>query len=299
MGIISFTDVASSETCARRFLLGFCWKNHQRYCPRCLERKLYKLSGGKRRCTRCLYTFHDFSRRFINSCEFTCQQWLWFLKLFEMKVPYQEIAAQLRVSPATVFKACDLVRRAILAQAMDAQEYYSLGVWPGPGQPKAPASSPDSPVFGLMEINGHVICDVLPELSAENLVHFKLNFHLKTASLGQVVYTAPYQQYRTLACCGPSLWSTGYIDHNDGRLPADAMKFWNHVKKQLKLLRGIAPSQFPLHLKEWELRFNHRDESLLPVLAAALCTIVPRARSRQLYEMEEPGYQDQRRWRKG
>lgn len=275
MGIISFTDMASSETCARRFILGFCWKNHQRYCPRCKERKLYKLSGGRRRCTRCLYTFHDFSRRYINGCAFTCQQWLWFLKLFEMNVPNQEIATQLRVSPATVFKANDLMRRAILAQAMDAAEYYSLGIWPGPGQVKTGGTLLDSPVFGLMEINGHVICDVLPEFNAENLLHFKLNFCLKTASLGQVVYTAPYQQYLTLVCCGPSLWTPRYIVHCDKRLPAESMKFWIYVKQQLKMLRGIMPSQFPLHLKEWELRFNHRDQSLLPVLTAALCGFVP------------------------
>lgn len=299
MSIIPFTNVVSSETSSRKFILGFCWKNHQRYCPRCRERKLYRLTGGRRRCTRCLYTFHDFSRRFINSCAFTCQQWLWFLKFFELYVPNQEIAAQLGVSQTTVFKASDLARRAILAQAMDAREYYSLGIWPGPGQARSGAPPADSPVFGIMDINGHVICDVLPELGPEDILHFKLNFRLKTASLGQVVYTAPYQQYLALVCCGPSLWTPGYITHNDKRLPVDSMKFWIYVKQYLKMLRGVMPSQFPLHLKEWELRFNHRDESLLPVLTAALCAIVPYGPSPRFSEAQEPRGRDEGRRRGG
>ncbi len=37
-----------TETSARRYLLGFCWKNHQRFCPRCRCRKVYRLADGRR-----------------------------------------------------------------------------------------------------------------------------------------------------------------------------------------------------------------------------------------------------------
>ncbi|MBG0777156.1 MAG: transposase [Desulfovibrionaceae bacterium] len=277
MDIITFNAITSSRRAARRYLLGFCWKNHQRHCPRCRERKLYKVAGGRRRCARCNYTFHDFSQRFVNGCAFSPQQWLWFLKLFEMDVENQEIAAQLDVSYATVLKAKDVLRRAILARAPDAAEYYARGFWPGPGRPQPAEAMADSPVFGVVDINGYILCDVLPGLDAESLLHFKLHFHLKTASIGHVVYTAPYRNYLTLICCGPALWPTRTVAHNDPRLPANGLDFWIYARQRLKRLRGVTPAQFPLHLKEWELRYNHRDQDLLPVIASALCGFVPRA----------------------
>lgn len=275
MGIISFNEIASSENAARKYFLGFCWKNHQRYCPRCRERKLYKVLDGKRRCARCHYTFHDFSQRFIRGCGFTFQQWLWFLKLFELNVHNQQIANQLKVSYATVLKAKDVLRRAILAQAPDAAEYYELGGWPGPGRPRPEDQPVDSPVFGIMEFNGFILCDVLPHLDPESLFHFRLNFRLAMTCLGQVVYTAPYQQYFMLVCCGPSFAPIQHLTHKDGRLPADSHEFWGNAKQHLQRMRGVVPAHFPLYLKEWELRHNYRDQSLVPILASALCSFVP------------------------
>ncbi len=275
MDVIQFNQLASSQKTARRYFLGFCWKNHQRFCPRCRERKLYHVSGNRRRCARCHYTFHDFSQRFINGCAFTFQQWLWFLKLYELDVPNMEIGRQLKVSYITVLKAKDILRRAILAQALDANRYYETGIWPGPGRKKPEEIMRNSPVFGVMDLDGYIICDLLADLSVDSILHFKLNFYLKTGSQGQVVYTSPYQQYNTLVTCGPDLWPTRFTQHEDSRIPADSSEFWAYVKKRLKRIRGVSPASFPLYLKEWELRFNHRKESLIPVMAGALCGFVP------------------------
>ena len=201
INIIAFNSITFSENKAKRFLLDFCWKNHQRFCPHCKNRKLYHLADGRRRCGRCGYTFHDFSRRFLNRCAFTAQQWLWFLKLFSLDLSPAAIGEQMAVSYATVLKAADTVRRAILAQALDASRLYTAGVWPGPGNPMPEQDMVNAPVFGIIELGGMAICDLLPDLNAENLLHFKLNFCLKTASIGQVVYSAPYKQYQSLVSC--------------------------------------------------------------------------------------------------
>ncbi len=275
MDIITFNDKASSEKSARKYFLGFCWKNHQRHCPRCRERKLYKLAGGKRRCARCGYTFHDFSRRFINGCGLGFQQWLWFLKLYELNVPNREIAAQLKVTYATALKAGDILRRAVLARAVDAEQYYAGGVWPGPGTPRPAGRASKPPVFGVLDLNGYILCDLLADLDPEGLLHFKQNFRLETACIGNVVYTAPYRRYLTLVCCGKALWPTRFISHDAAGLPADSHAFWRFVKHRLREIRGVRESRFPLRLKEWELRFNNRDQSLLPVFADALCSFTP------------------------
>jgi len=273
--ITGFTNLIFSESTARRYLLGFCWKNHQRFCPRCRERKLYHVSDGRRRCARCGYTFHDFSRRFLNACAFSPRQWLWFLKLFELMVPARDIAQQMGVTYATVLKAQDTVRRAVVAQALDARALYAAGVRPGPGRQGAAARDADSPVFGIIDINGYAICDVLSGLTAEDLLRFKLNFHLATSSVGNVVYTAPYRTYQTLVACGPSLWPSRLVRHEDKRIPAEAGGFWAFARRHLARLRGVDPAHFPLHLKELELRYNHREQNLVEMLAKALCGLVP------------------------
>lgn len=274
--IISFNSLTFTEKSARKFLLDFCWKNHQRYCPSCKNRKLYRLADGRRRCGRCGYTFHDFSRRFLNRCAFTSRQWLWFLKLFALDIAPVCISTEMDVNYATILKAADTVRRAIVAQALDAERLYEAGVWPGPGNPMPTAAIVDAPVFGIIELGGVAICDLMPSLSAENLLHFKLNFYLKTASVGQVVYTAPYKQYLSLVSCGPGLWPAKYIRHADKRLPVEASPFWTFAKLRLRHMRGVPASHFPLYLKECELRYNSRDQDLVPILAQMLCMFVPR-----------------------
>ncbi len=275
MDVIGFNDLVSSESAARRFFLGFCWKNHQRFCPRCRERTLYRVAGGRRRCTRCGYTFHDFSRRFIAASAFDCRQWLWFLKFFELGVPPRDVAAQMRVAYHTVLKAQDLVRRAIVATALDAGVLYRAGLRPGPGGKKTGPEMTDAPVFGIIEVGGVAICDIMADITPEDLLLFKCNFRLRTASVGGVVYTAPYQKYQTLVCCGPALWPARYMRHEDRNLPADASGFWTFVKHRLALVRGLSPGHFPLYLKEWELRYNRREGGLLEAMAKALCGFVP------------------------
>ncbi len=280
INIITFNSMTFTEKSARRFFLDFCWKNHQRFCPQCKNRKLYRLADGRRRCGRCGYTFPDFSRRFLNRCAFSAQQWMWFLKLYALEVPPAAIAAEMGVAYATALKAADTVRRAVVAQALDAPRLYAAGVWPGPGNPQSDVEVVDAPVFGLVELGGMAICDLLTELRAENILHFKLNFCLKTASIGQVVYTAPYKQYLALVSCGPGLWPARFIRHEDKRLPVEASPFWSFAKQRLRQMRGVPASHFPLYLKECELRYNSRHDDLLPVLAQALCAFVPRQAGR-------------------
>ncbi|NLV95993.1 MAG: IS1595 family transposase [Desulfovibrionales bacterium] len=257
-------------------MLDFCWKNHQRFCPRCKCREFYRLTDGRRRCKRCLYSFHDFSRRFLNRGAFSCQQWLWFLKFFALEIPLASIATEMDISYATVLKAADTVRRAILAQALDAEKIYAAGIWPGPGNPLPDKKIFDVPVFGIIEVENMAICDLMPNLQAEHLLHYKLNFYLKTASVGQIVYTAPYRHYQALISCGPGLWPMPHIQHKDRRLPIEGTAFWSVTKRRFQQLRGISASHFALYLKEFELRYNAHGQDLFAILAQAMCAFVPR-----------------------
>ena len=105
MDLNTYYKLIYSENMARKYLLGKYFKNHQRICPRCRERKLYKLKEGRYRCSHCDYTFHDFSGRWINQGRLTCIQWLSLIKLFELEVSVRKMALQLNVSYRAVYRA--------------------------------------------------------------------------------------------------------------------------------------------------------------------------------------------------
>lgn len=285
MDFISYENLIRSENSARKYLLGFCWKNHQRFCPRCRHRKLYPLSSGRRRCARCKYTFHDFSRRFLNIGNLSPQDWLRVIKLFELEVPQSTIAQQTCLAPNTVAKALNTIRLAIAAQALDAHQLYEAGLGRDVLKSHAPADAAhdDScwpPIFGLVEQGGLAFLDILPDLNVESLIHFKRNFRLRTAALGSVVYTDRFSPYLSLLVSGPQEiwrdWQGNPVAHKDKGLAVDTtQQFWRFAKERLRRYRGIAPERFPLYLKELEFRYNHRNADIFEEISRLLCTFVP------------------------
>lgn len=282
MDFQSFEKIIQNENSAKKYLLQFCWKNHQRFCPKCRIRKLYALQQNRRRCSRCGYTFHDFSHRFINNGNLTCQQWLRLLKLFELEVPTGRMAEQLNISYNTAYKSVTTLRMAILAHSLDAR--LIIGYIDGLGFGKSgkfhlgtsSRNNTRMPVFGIVERGSHVFADLIPELDGDSIIHFKMNFHLKTASLGKIIYTDRFKQYAALLVGGNNLSSAYNIRHTDKGLFIDSSKgFWSFSKDWFRRLKGISPRNFPLYIKELEFRYNHKNEDIFPLLAQFLCAWVP------------------------
>ncbi|HEU6436073.1 MAG TPA: hypothetical protein VE028_01310 [Nitratidesulfovibrio sp.] len=86
---------------------------------------------------------------------------------------------------------------------------------------------------------------------------------------------APYRQYRALVCCGESLWPSRLVRHDDRRLAAEAVGFWGFARQRLTQLRCVTSAQFPLHLKELELRYSRRENELFEPLVQAVSGFVP------------------------
>lgn len=263
-------------------MLQFCWKNHQRFCPKCRSRKLYSLRDGKRRCSRCSYTFHDFSQRFINNGNLSAQQWLRLIKLFELEVPTGRMAEQLGITYNTAYKAATTLRMAILAHSLDARliirsieglDFSKSGKFHLDMSTKTGGRMP---VFGIVERGPHVFADLIPELDGDSIIHFKMNFHLKTASLGKIIYTDRFKQYAALLVGGSHLSAIYNIRHADKGLFIDSSKgFWSFSKDWFRRLKGISPRNFPLYIKELEFRYNHKNDDIFSILAEYLCAMVP------------------------
>ncbi|NCD24613.1 MAG: transposase [Deltaproteobacteria bacterium] len=282
MNFQEFEKIVKNENSAKKYLLQFCWKNHQRFCPKCRARKLYALRQGRKRCSRCGYTFHDFSQRFVNNGNLTCQQWLRLIKLFELEAPTGRVAEQLNVSYNTAYKSVTTLRMAIMAHSLDARlifrsiEGLDFGKSGKFHLDMSSKSSTRMPVFGIVERGPHVFVDLIPELDGDSIVHFKMNFHLKTASLGKIIYTDKFKQYAALLTGGSHLSSVYNIRHADKGLCIDSTKgFWSFSKDWFRRLKGISPRNFPLYIKELEFRYNHKNEDIFPILAEFLCAWVP------------------------
>ena len=187
-------------------MLGFCFKNQQRICPRCRCRKLWKLADGKRCCSRCRYSFHDLSGRWINACRLPLDDWLRVVKLFELELSTRKIAEQMNLAYNTAHKAVMTIRYAILAHADDAEdillggeveldESYFGGKRKGK---RGRGAAGKVPVFGVLERDGRVYVQVVPNVKATTL----LGFTTKKVRRGSLVYTDKYKAYDTLMFCG-------------------------------------------------------------------------------------------------
>lgn len=119
MDLDTYYRLISSEKAARKYLSRKCRKNGHRFCPRCTQRKLYKLADERYRCSLCDYTFHDFSGRWINYGRLSALQWLSLIKLFELEVSVRKMSLQLGLSYRAVYWAVSTIRMAILSHALE------------------------------------------------------------------------------------------------------------------------------------------------------------------------------------
>ncbi|MBI5518701.1 MAG: IS1595 family transposase [Desulfovibrio sp.] len=273
-----------TEDAARELLLGLTWPDGAKHCPRCRAKAPYQLAGGRLRCGGCRYTFHDFTGRWLNETGLSPLKWVGLAKAFAQELSTREAAAQVGISYNTAFKALTVLRLAIVAQGADAPQLL------GPGAPLYPlldaAHSEDKdfapgtalPVYGLLSRSRHIFVDLLPELTAESVLHFNHNFHLRVARHGSILITDRYKTYDALILCGDENLPYHYLLRHPGQIFAESggCPFWDFARPRLRQFKGLSWRRFPLYLKELALRHNLGGQALAPALLAALCTPVPK-----------------------
>uniref|UniRef100_I2Q0H8 ISXO2-like transposase domain-containing protein n=1 Tax=Desulfovibrio sp. U5L TaxID=596152 RepID=I2Q0H8_9BACT len=275
---------AKSDESARRLIERFCWPAGRPRCPRCAHEKAYVLAQGRLRCAGCRYTYHALTGRFVGLAGLSPRQWLRLLTLFAARETAHAMAAALAVAYNTAYKAATVTRLAILADSLDGLAVLGgplgreLGFAGGVLRPK-PADAPLAavPVFGILEREGTVFVDYLPDMTPGDLLHFNLHFSLPLSRLGAIVYSDRYQRYQTLVTCGSDLLARRFVEVA-GRVPAVEPRregFWPYARERLVRFHGVTARKFPLYLKELEFRYNHRDDDILPILLEKVCAVVP------------------------
>jgi transposase len=280
MDLTAYYDIISSETKAYRYLSKKCLKNGHRICPRCNCRKRYKLGDGRYRCSCCKYSFREFSSRWIKHGRLSCIQWLSIIKLFELEVSVHKMARQMKMSYKAVYGAVSTIRMSILSHAEDAgtllggeielDEAYFGGRRKGN---RGRGAAGKVPVFGILERDGLVHVNVVPNVTAETL----LGLTIKKVRRGSVVYTDKFRSYDSLMFCG---YRHLKVDHDryfsSGKVYINGMEgFWSWAKERFIKHHGVSKEYFPLYLKELEFRYNNRNSDIFDLIANYLCDLVP------------------------
>jgi transposase len=279
MDIKSFHLIVRKENIARRFLAKRLWKNYRRFCIRCKSYKVYRLSDGRFRCKRCGYTYFEWTGRWLGKLKISAIDWLWIIKLFELELSTRKIAKQVSISYPTVLKAVDLIRRSIVTESkgdrdliegeVEMDEAYFGGKRKGK---RGRGAGHKIPVFGILERQGIVQVEVLPNVSAQSL----LNLTVKKVRRGSIVYTDKFRGYDALMFCG---YRHLRIDHekvfSSGKVYINGLEgFWSYAKERLIKHHGVSIQKFPLYLKEMEFRYNHRNQNIFEILTQNLCNFV-------------------------
>ena len=122
-------------------------------------------------------------------------------------------------------------------------------------------ASGKTPVIGLLKRGGKVFTQIVENCSKQALVPIIKGKVLSEAT----VYTDGWKSYDGLILDG---YKHHRIHHHEnqfarGRNHVNGIEsFWSFTKLRLAKLHGIRPNYFPLHLKESEWRFNHRQDNL-------------------------------------
>ena len=118
-------------------------------------------------------------------------------------------------------------------------------------------------VFGLLERGGRVYSVVVPDCTKETLMA-KIRDH---SAKGSVYYTDEFGGYNDLRSHGKHLPVNHQVAFKSGRSHINGIEgFWSFAKDWHRQTHGVDPDNFPLYLREYEFRFNHRADDLLDLL---------------------------------
>ena len=117
-------------------------------------------------------------------------------------------------------------------------------------------------VFGIYKRNGKVFTEIVFDVKKHTLqaiIHGRV-------SIETIIHSEFWRGYNSLVDVGYSKHRR--INYSDnvfaiGDVHINGIEsFWSFAKRRLQKFNGVPTATFYLHLKEYEYRFNHRNENL-------------------------------------
>jgi len=239
-------------------------------CPKCNSKKLYKMSSGKRRCSKCKYDFipHRLPLRL------TRNEWKRIINLFLMEQSSNSIIERTGFERRRVFRALTRIRIVLAKDVpetfsgiVEVDETYLGGQWKNKRKmirdrgTKRGRGTKKQPVFGILCRNGQVWAEVVESVEADTLQPLIS----RKVSVGSTICSDTWKAYTGIAARGyvHRLVNHGEKQYSDGKgNHINGLEgFWGFLKRKLASKGGITRSKLPLYLAEYVWRYNHRVDS--------------------------------------
>lgn len=274
--ISMFSSVTKSEVYFRHLK----WQG-RRQCPWCKCRKIYRLSGGKFKCSKCRKLFTEFSGTYLSGIKIPLNHFVYLLDMFVLGVPVYRLLKRSSFSRSTIQRIFRLFRQAIynnslselkqLSGSLELDEAMFGGYRPGK---RGWGAEGKSIVFGMYQRNGRVIVFPVSNRRRETLEPI-IKKHTK---IGSIYYTDEYEGYVSLVVRGKHIRVKKEKGKPVGEDHINGMEgFWSYAKTWLYHYRGVPRNYFHFYLKEIEFRFNNRDKDLFDEMSKLLVNLVSKS----------------------
>lgn len=266
-------STANSVTKSRAYFRHKKWRGRRR-CPWCTQRRIYRLSSGTFKCSRCRKKFTNFTNTYLSGIRLPLNEVLYLLHLFVFGVPVYRIIKSTKRNRMTLQRLFMRFREAIyeyslhelrqLSGEIELDEAMFGGHRPGK---RGWGAAGKHIVFGIYQRNGRVVVFPVPNRKQATLEPL-IAEHTKW---GSIYYTDEYEGYVGLAVRGTHVRVVKEEGRPMGRDHINGMEgFWSYAKTWLYHYRGVPRQYFHLYLKEIEFRFNNRDKDLFDELVNIL-----------------------------
>jgi len=243
-------------------------------CPRCRNRKLYKVRRGKKRCSACRY---EFKTRPVKSIRLSSFQWQKLIEWFLLERSGLWTAQRMGLGKNLVYKTfkqirqvCSLDIPGIFSGTVEVDETYLGGQKKNKrkgillkekqqGQEsKRGFGTKKQPVFGILARSGQVFARLVDDTEAGDLIPIIE----KKVEKGTRICSDTWRAYTGLATRG---YVHRTVEHQKkeyarGKNHINGLEgFFGYLKRKLASKGGVRREYLTLFLSEYVWRYNYRN----------------------------------------
>jgi transposase len=237
-------------------------------CPRCGNKKSWKVRREKRKCSSCRYEWPK-DRLPLHLSR---PEWKKLLRWFVLGLSSAAISREAGLGRGQVLRALMIVRESmardippVFEGIVEIDETYLGGSWRNKrkstriqGSKRGRGTSKQA-VFGILCRSGQVWAEIVPNVEAKTL----LPLLRKRVARGSIVCSDTFRSYTGVAAKG---YVHRLVKHDQQEYVDDQGNhinglegFWGYLKRKLAAKGGIRRERLPLYLAEYVWRYNHRN----------------------------------------
>ncbi len=246
----------------------------RKICPRCQNRKLYKVRRAKKRCSKCGY---EFKPRIVKDVRLSEKQWRKIIEWFVLERSGLWTAGKMGLGKNLIYKVFNKIRKVMLKDVpgvfsctVEVDETYLGGQKKNKrklqllrekesfGESKRGFGTNKQPVFGILCRSGKVFVKLVEDTEAKDLIPIIK----KKVKFGSKVCSDTWRAYTGLAVKG---YVHRIVEHKEkeyvnGKNHINGLEgFWGYLKRKLAAKGGIRRNYLYLFLGEYVWRYNNRS----------------------------------------